>query len=289
MLAQSEAEIYARAAMQKWMLRVRENTENEFLPWYSSYWAQQWIGFKAGWYEMNREDDEAPVGDYLVGYLQEKFYALVLEPAGMEANPQTITEQAASIFIRLLSEQLQCVPKMHTVSLRSLQKKLEQMPLIKLSGGRSDSASLFQLFEHNSLVGVPAYDRLIAQANSIEQQESSSPNNERLQMVAKESVARLVAQLPVRAGGSAVATVVGEAMGLFISAGVAAWSVASHNQEKPAIESRLREALRAGLDDMWETLMEDPELGVLSPVNHMSEQIETGLFPVYEAEPMVPF
>ena len=40
---------------------------------------------------------------------------------------------------------------------------------------------------------------------------------------------------------------------------------------------------------MWKTLMENPELGVLSPVNHMIEQIEMGLFPVYETEPAVPF
>ena len=288
-LAQSEAEIYARAAMQEWMVRVREKTENEFVPWYSGYWAQQWIGFKAGWYEMNREDGDAPVEDYLVDYLQEEFYELVLEPAGMEGNPQTVTEQAAALFVRLLSEQLQCVPKTHAVSLRSLQKKLEQIPLITLAGSRPDSASLFLLFEHDNLVGVSAYDGLIAQANSVEKQENSSPDKERLQIVAEESVTRLVAQLPVRAGGSAVAMVVGEALGLFVSAGVAAWSAASHEEEKAEIESRLREVLHTGLDDMWQTLMENPELGVLSPVNHMRDQIETGLFPAYESEPPVPF
>lgn len=43
----------------------------------------------------------------------------------------------------------------------------------------------------------------------------------------------------------------------------------------------MRAALDAGLNDMWQTLMEDPELGVLFPVNHMSEQIEKGLFRLY--------
>ena len=44
-------------------------------------------------------------------------------------------------------------------------------------------------------------------------------------------------------------------------------------------EAQLREALDAGLDEMWQVLMEDPQLGVLSPVFHMTAQIETGLFP----------
>ena len=83
--------------------------------------------------------------------------------------------------------------------------------------------------------------------------------------------------------------VVGEALGLFISAGITAWSAISHDQERPEIESRLREALDVGLDDMWQTLMEDPELGVLFPVNHMHQQIETGLFPADEPEPLTPF
>lgn len=98
-----------------------------------------------------------------------------------------------------------------------------------------------------------------------------------------------MAELPVRAAGSAAALIVGEALGLFISAGVAVWSAISHEQEQPEIESQLREALEAGLDAMWQTLREDPELGVLFPVNHMSEQIETGLFPAYGTESVLPF
>jgi len=288
-LAQAEAELYTRQAMQEWMVRVREKTENEFVPWYSGYWAQQWIGIKAGWYEMGREDGDAPVEDYLVEYMQEKFDELVLQPAGMQADPQTITEQAAALYVRLLSEQLRCLPKVQAVPPRSLRKKLEQIPLITLSGSPPGDVSLSQAFDHDDLAGVPAYDQLIARANSVGNPESSSMKEERLQVVAEDSFTRLVAELPVRAGGSAAALVVGEALGLFISVGVAVWSAISHDQKQPEIESKLREALDVGLDNMWQTLMEDPELGVLFPVNHMSEQIETGLFPAYETEPVLPF
>jgi len=288
-LAQTEAESSARQAMQEWMARVKENTEIDFVPWYSGYWTQQWIGLKASWHQMNKEDGEASVEDYLVGYLQEKFYELVLQPAGVKADPQSISKQAAALYVRLLSMQLQCLPKTHAVPPRSLDKKLKQIPLITLPGNPPLSAFLSQVFEHDDLAGVAAYDALIARVNSIESQENSSPKKERLQMVAEDSVARLVAQLPVRAGGGTVAMVVGEALGLFISAGITAWSAISHDQERPEIESRLREALDAGLDDMWQTLMQDPELGVLFPVNHMRQQIETGLFPADEPEPVMPF
>ncbi|MGB5255384.1 MAG: hypothetical protein WBN68_21955 [Sedimenticolaceae bacterium] len=199
-LAQAEAKIYARQAMQEWMVRVREKTENEFVPWYSGYWAQQWIGFKAGWYEMGREDGDTPVEDYLVEYLREKFDELVLQPAGMQADPQTITAQAAALYVRLLSEQLRCLPKMHAIPPQSLRKKLKQIPLITLSGSPPIGACLSQAFDHDDLAGVPAYDLLIARANSVENPESSSMKGERLQVVAEDSVTRLVAELPLRAG-----------------------------------------------------------------------------------------
>lgn len=288
-LAQSDAEIYARKAMHEWMQRVRDETENEFVPWYSGYWTQQWIGIKAGWYEMNKDAEEGPVEDYLVTYLQEKFYELVLEPAGTEANPQTILEQAAAQYVQLLSEQLQCIPKTHAVAPMSLQKKLEQIPLIVLPGPPPASAFLSQVYESTNLTGVSAYDALITHSNSVGNQENSSPRKERLHVVAEDSVARLVAQLPVRAGGSGVAMVVGEVVGLFVSAGVAAWSAISHSQNKPEIESQLRRALDVGLNDIWKVLMENPELGVLSPVNHMNGQIGMWMFPARMHDPALPF
>lgn len=288
-LAQSDAEVYARKAMHEWMQRVRENTEEEFVPWYTGYWAQQWMGLKAGWYEMTKDDGEGPVEEYLVSYLQEKFYDLVLEPANMEANPQMITEQAAARYIQLFSQQLQCIPEMHGVSPKSLQMELEKIKLIVLPESPPETALLSQVFESNDLRGVPAYDALITYSNSIGNQQSTGPREDRLQVVAEDSVARLVAQLPVRAGGSTVAMVVGEVVGLFVSAGVAAWSAISHNRDKPEIESQLRQALDTGLNDMWQIMMENPDLGVLFPVNHMTRQVEMWLFPARMHDPALPF
>jgi hypothetical protein len=288
-LAYFEAEYYARGAMQEWMVRVREKTDTEFVPWYTSYWAQQWIGFKAAWYEMNNEEGDPPVQDYLVDYIQKRYYELVLEPAGAPSDPQGITEQTTALYVQLLSRQLQYIPKVYAVSPQSLKQKLEQIPLITLSGDKLNNISLSFLLERNNLAGVAAYEALLAHADSKATNKRLSPGKEPLQVVVEDTVARLVADLPVRAGGSAVALLVGESLGLFISAGVTAWSINSHDQKKPGIELQLRQALNAGLDDMWERLMKNPRLGVMFAVNHMSQQIETGLFPLREPDALLPF
>jgi hypothetical protein len=282
MLAQSEADAHARQAMLEWVERVRVLIDNEFIPWYSGYWTQQWIGLKAGWYEMNREDEAEPVEHYLAQYLQERFHELVLEPAAVESDPKTISRQTAALYVRLLSDQLRCIRQTHAVPLRSLHEKLHQIPLIALSGAHPTTVSLSEVIDRSDLTGIPAYGTLVGHVDSPEDPENLSGDNEYMEFVAEDSVARHLEKLPVRAGGGAAATLVGEALGLFISVGVAAWTAAAHEEEKPEIESQLKGALDAALEDMWRSLMEDPELGVLYPVNHMSRQIENGLFAAQE-------
>lgn len=289
-LAQSEAEIYARQAMQDWMGRVRERIDKEYVPWYSGYWTQQWIGLKAGWFELSRSDDEEEsVEKYLARYLQENFYEIVLVPAGAEADPQAITERAADLYVKLLSMQLRRLPKTYAVEPRSLRESLRSIPLITLPGIPAGRAALSEVFDRDNLNEMSAYEALIFRANSVGSPEASSPNQQHLQVVTEDAVARRLAELPVRAGGGAAATVVGEALGLFISAGMAAWSAIKHDQEKPVMESQLKEVLEVGLKDVWQILMEDPELGVLFPVNHMTQQIETELFPAHTPYPLMPF
>lgn len=288
-LAHSEAERFARDAMQEWMVRVREKTDSEFIPWYTGYWPQQWIGLKAAWYELNREEGEPPVADYLVKYIQARYYELVLEPASVPLAPRMIAQHTAEQYVLMLSQQLQRIPGMYSVSFRALQQKLQLIPLIKLQGTRQTGVSLALLLERNKLIGVEAYDKLLAQTEGASLQVESAPGKEPLQVVVEDMVARMVADLPLRAGGSAAALLAGEALGLFISAGVVAWSMNSHEQEKPEIELQLRSALDSGLGQIWERLMEDPGSGVLFPVNHMQRQIETSLFPAATPGISMPF
>ena len=283
-LARSEAVAYTQQAMTEWMGRVREKTDSEFIPWYTSYWAQQWIGFKVGWYKMSRDEDEPSIEEYLVEYIREEYYELVLEPVNEISNPQQITEQAAALYISLLAEQLQRLPAMHRVSVRSLRKKLEPITLVSISASGQKGLSLSLLLERNNLNGMPAYDALLTHADSVATRENSSPGRDNLQIVVDDTVARMVADLSLRAGGAAASMVLGPSLGLIFSAGITAFSISSHEQEKPEIERQLRQALEAGLKSLWQRLMEDPVLGVLLPINHMSSQIEILLFPIQATE-----
>ena len=53
-MAYEESEDYAQRAMGEWMEKVRRQTEEAFVPWFLSYWTQQWISIKVAWYGSNR-------------------------------------------------------------------------------------------------------------------------------------------------------------------------------------------------------------------------------------------
>ena len=55
-LAHEESEDYAQRAMGEWMEKVRRQTEETFVPWFLSYWTQQWISIKVAWYGSNQEE-----------------------------------------------------------------------------------------------------------------------------------------------------------------------------------------------------------------------------------------
>jgi hypothetical protein len=42
--------------MERWKLLVRERAEADFIPWFSSYWTQQWLTAKVAWYKLGSDD-----------------------------------------------------------------------------------------------------------------------------------------------------------------------------------------------------------------------------------------
>ena len=51
--ATEQTRIYARGAMEYWRTRVYELTEENFIPWFSSYWTQEWLSMKVSWYTLS--------------------------------------------------------------------------------------------------------------------------------------------------------------------------------------------------------------------------------------------
>ncbi|MEA3274442.1 MAG: hypothetical protein U9Q81_03945 [Pseudomonadota bacterium] len=272
------AEAFAKEAMHDWMRRVRERSEENFIPWYTSYSTQQWLALKVGWYKLNESEGTASPAEQLSEYLQEQYYAQVLEPAGTETtDPTMLMDQAASMYVQVLGTELRDFSASYNVPAEAFKRRLDRIPAISLSEAPEGKASLYRAISAHDLTRLPAYKALVRQIQTAQNGSRSALSKDSLHEVAGAAADKLVGKLAVRGGTSAAALAAGGLPGILIAVGVSGWQAIEHEKDKPAMEAQLRANLSSALDEMRRKLMEDPHRGVMGAVTHMKLQIENGL------------
>ncbi len=286
--ARHESEASARIAMEEWLLRVRQLTEDVFIPWYTSYWTQQWISIKISWYELNEDEGEPAPEERLAGYLQEQFYAQVLEPVSSFVDPDTVMEHATASYLRELKAALDPLPARYHIPVEEFNRHLEAIPAIAGTRVPLRDTSLYEVLQSAALSDSAAYEALLGQIAAVNGGVTPVPSADRLQVVARRAINKLLGTLTVRGGAAAASAIVGGFWGMLISTGSAVWGVVEHENDKPVMEAQLRENVGAALDVMWHDLVEDQDTGVTALVHHMSAQIESAVFHPLQA-PLSPY
>jgi hypothetical protein len=286
--ARHEADTYARVAMDDWRDRVRRRIGEVFVPWYASYWTQQWIATRVAWYKLQYTEGEATPEERLVGYLQEQFYEQVLEPVRSFVDPHAVMEETAAGYVRELKCRLDRLPFEYRIPVAAFNQHLDTIPVIVVLAVPLQDASLYEVLQATDLSAVPAYVTLLGQIAAVNGRTDPTPSPDRLHGVARRAVTRLVGPLALRGGATAASTLVGGFMGVLISAGAAAWGVVEHDNERPGVEAQLRDNLEATLELIWQALVEDPHGGVTAVVHHMSAQLEHAVFHPLQT-PLTPY
>jgi len=276
--ARHESEAYTLVAMGEWLWRVRQNIEDVFIPWYSSYGTQQWIDTKVAWYKLWHAEGEVTPEERLVDYLQEQFYEQVLKPVSSFVDPHVVMIDAADSYLRELERRLDELPLEYRIPVPAFSQYLESIPVIVVQAVPFQGASLYDVLQTADITALPAYERLLSQVTHGEGIDSTIPLSDKLNVVARRAVTKLSDSLVLRGGTTGASTIVGGFWGLVISAGAAAWDVTEHNHDKPGMEEHLLENLDAALEVMWQGLVEDQHDGVMALVHHMSMQIEGAVF-----------
>ena len=292
--ARHESDAYARVTMDEWRWRVRKLTEDVFIPWYSSYWTQQWIATKVAWYKLQYTEGEAIPEERLVSYLQEQFTAQVLEPVSSFVDPYIVMQETTAGYLRDLKERLDPLPFDFRIPVDAFNQHVNAIPAIVVPAVPLQDASLYEVMQATDLSALPAYETLLQQITAVSGAAGPTPSPDRLQAVTRRAVTQLAGSLPLRGSATAASAIVGGFFGVLISAGAVTWSVVEHDQDKPGIEAQLRKNLDAALDLMWQSLLEDQQGGVTAVVHHMSTQIENATFyplplPAYSLEPALLF
>jgi hypothetical protein len=252
--------------MRRWIAKVRQRTEDDFIPWYSDYWTQQWLAVKLAWFKMG----DAPL-ERLTAYVREQYEQRVLEPVGEEIDPREVMDRAATLYVHGLRQRIRRARIDLRVPPEALNRRLDTLPAIVAP---RKEASLRDILQAEKLTRVPAYQELVAETGRSDTPDSVMAE-EQLEGMATDVAERFAEKLAARGGATATA-LAGGPVGILVSAGIAAWGVIDHQDDKPELQAEARRQLDAAMAVLWRRLVEDPDRGVLAPVLHMSAQIEAG-------------
>jgi hypothetical protein len=268
---------YARGFMESWRSRVARRIETDFIPWFTGYWTQQWLAIKVAWYQLSIGEGTDPATLRLAAYLQEQFRERVLDPVAREIDPDVVRGKATRLYIQLLGEQVQGIPRRYGVPRDQFDRRLKGIPAIALGPPAAHDASLYELVNAVPIDALPAYVALTARIRKGGAGVGEGPSSARISPVAKRASEKLMARLATSGGASAAAAAVGGVAGMVISLGSLGFGAIAHANERPEMEAQLREHLGAALDDMWHAQMLDPASGVMAGVSYLSGQIEGNL------------
>lgn len=272
--ATDQAKVYARGSMEHWRSRVYEQTEEQFIPWFSSYWTQEWLEIKVSWYALSASGEHDRSASRLAVYLQEQYHDRVLAPVAVEVDPDTIMAQATEFYIQLMGKQLQGIALRYHVPAEQFDRRLNDFLVITLAPPPTRNASLYQLIHADPLAKQPAYEALMTNTQTTVGGTEVVASQAAISSVAKRTSEKLEAQFASRGIGSAVAAAVGRVAGLVISVGMAGVRAISHESDRPDMEAQLRQNLGSAFDEAWLGMMKNPNTGVMAGVHYLAGKIE---------------
>nr|WP_248921112.1 hypothetical protein [Pseudomonas entomophila] len=282
--AAGSANDYARRSMRVWKQQVQQRTENDFIPWFTGYWTQQWLTLKVAWYKMN--SDNEPPEKRLALYLQEQYHERVIEPVAEQINPEIIRDRASELYLQLLGQQLPEITQRYNAPPEQFSQRLNHIQAIALGPPEARNATLYQLLRAKSLDQQPAWQSL---RQALHQLAAKAPGQTEagLSSVATRASEKLGATLAPRGAASAIAAAVGKAAGALISLAAAGYGIISHDREQPQMVEQLRVILNVALNEEWQELMENRQSGAMAGVYYLSGQVEDSVLGNRSQEPLL--
>lgn len=275
--ATEQAKIFARGSMDHWRTRVYQQTEDKFIPWFSSYWTQEWLSMKVSWYALSANGEQDASAKRLAAYLLEAYQEQVLAPVAVEIDPDAILGQATGFYVQLLDQQLKTIAQRHDVPIARLNGRIQRIPAIALGPPAARNASLFQVVSAEPLNTLPAYAALIDEIHKAGGDRGIGSTDAGMTPVAKRASQRIEAEMAPRGAASAVAAVAGKLAGALISVGVAGVRAILQANDRPDSEALIRQTLGTSFDKAWLKLVQNPESGVMAGTLHLAGQIEGNL------------
>ncbi|VVO33096.1 hypothetical protein PS718_05143 [Pseudomonas fluorescens] len=275
--ATEQVKLFARGSMEHWRTRVYQQTEENFIPWFSSYWTQEWLSMKVSWYTISAGGEQDASAKRLATYLLDQYQKRVLAPVAVEVDPDAILGQATAFYAELMARQMPLIAQRHRVPVAQLNGRLQKIPAIALGPPPARDASLYKVISTEPLNTLPAYAALIDKIHTDGGAKGIGSTDAGMAPVAKRASQRMEAEMAPRGAASAVAAAAGKLAGAMISVGVMGIRAILQANDRPDSEALIRSSLGNTFDKAWLKLVQNPTTGVMAGTLHMAGQVERNL------------
>ncbi len=268
--ARQQAQQFADDELTAWTDELLVRIDEDFLPWYFSYWNQQAVGLKACWQGLKYRaagyvtaGDTPSPAEQMTRDMQAEFASRVLRPQVAQLRIEGVTRRTVGLYLREMRHRLDKIQTRYRIPQQDWDRYLagiaatvaqtsadRQVPLTLKAATATTAGAAAVL--GRSLAKVAARIELRFAARGAEQ---------------------AAGRLAAGAGSKVAARAGGKLLGPVLAAGVIVWDVWDHHRTVEQNRPLLREALVEYLALLRESLVKDSSTGVLAAIH----EVEAGI------------
>ncbi len=271
------AEKFAAYHVAQWIKDLENRVDSHFLDWYFGYWNQQWLGLKGiGYWTTEKIFSNQPsMAEQITEDIQDEFSKRVLRPQIAQMKLERIATKALNVYVKSLRKNLAAIPEKYNIPQADWDRYLSDIAVITSvsEGNREISLSLKTLTATGIAGGTTGAALLVKSVKPMIVKIGSKATTK----VAAKSAGKATAKIAAKTGTKVSAKTGGKLLGPIIGVGIIIWDVWDHHHTREIEKPILRENLMAYFAELKESLMYDPDSGIISIINSVERTIVSSL------------
>lgn len=262
--------------LEQWKNEVMHRVDHPFLDWYYNYFNQLGIGAKSIWINLYSISEEEKA-EKLIGSFQQEFAKQVFQPSLMQLEMERFTRQAVDIYVSEANRNLAGVQSAYNIPQPTWERFLEGLGSITYNaGGQQQDLTLRAVSRGTGYLATTAMIKAIGfiGTKKVVASTVSKATSKAVTKLATKTAAKAAAE---GSGEMAVGLLGLELLNPLAGLGIIVWDVWDHYHTVQLERPILRANLESYLNEVKESLLNDPENGILSSVNKFHDGILNSL------------
>lgn len=271
------AEIYADKELTEWNKDLSKRIDNDFLSWYFSYWQQQWMGLKgmSYWAAEKIFDDQPTMAEKVTEEIQDEFSKRVLRPQIAQMKIERIANETVKTYGLELSKRISAIQGKYQIPQTDWDRYLSEIALLTsgVEGSRGISLSLKAVTTTTAAGGTVVAVKLAKALKPLLAKIGTKMGGK----AAAKGAGKAAAKVASKTGGKVAGKAGGKLLGPIIGIGIIVWDIWDHQHTKKIQKPILRQNLMDYLEELKQSLMFEPETGLMSIIGNLQSNAISSL------------